>query len=109
MWDAQPENEDTNKGVSQALLQIALIPIGTGLPSPAVPLFIRPIRGPLPQMNRELIHINNDDAKYKALTLHHDEYVKNNDIYKDSLSVPIRSTVAKEHEDGEAWTHGIIE
>ena len=41
--------------------------ISEGLPSAAMLLFKRPIRGLLPQMNMELINIDNDDAEYEAL------------------------------------------
>ena len=43
------------------------MPHGAGLPSLAMLLFNRPIRGLLPQMNRQPININNDDAQYEAL------------------------------------------
>ena len=43
---------------------------------PATMLFNRPIRGLLPQVNREPIDINNDDAQYKALKAHQNKYIK---------------------------------
>ena len=39
--------------------------IDAGLPSPTMLLFSKPIRVLLPQMNREPININNDNAKYE--------------------------------------------
>ena len=75
---------DTNQHVGLALLQIRSTPIVTGLPSPATLLLNRPIGGLLPQMHREPIKINNDDAKYEALKACQNKHVKNNDIYKDS-------------------------
>ena len=61
---------DTNQDVSLALLHIWSTPIATGLPSPAILLFNRPINSLQPQMLRELISINNDDAQYKALQVY---------------------------------------
>ena len=61
---------DTNNDVNIARLQIRSMCIGAGLPSPAFLLFNRLIRGLLPQMNREAININNDDAQYEVLKAH---------------------------------------
>ena len=60
------------------------MPIGPGLPSSAMLLFNRPRRGLLPQTNRELININNDDAQYEAPKVHQSKYTKDNDTCKDS-------------------------
>ena len=38
-----------------------------GLPSPVMLLFNKPIRDLLPQMHKEPININNDDAEYEAI------------------------------------------
>ena len=73
----------TNQYVIVAILQMESTPMCTGLPSPARLLFKRPIKGLLPQMFREPIHINNDDAQYEALRAHQNKYVKNNDTHKD--------------------------
>ena len=62
-----PKLFDNNNDINLTLLQIGLMPIGTGLPSPATLLFNRPIRALLPQMNREPININADEEHYKAL------------------------------------------
>ena len=51
---------DTNNDDILTLLQIRSIPIGTGLLSPAMLLFNRPIRGLLPPMNGEPINIIKD-------------------------------------------------
>ena len=99
---------DTNNDVILALLQIRLMPIGAGLSSPAMLLFIRPIRGLLPQMNREPININNNDACYEALTAHQSKYIKDKDIHKDSFYFPIWSTVTVQCEDGGCWRHSVI-
>ena len=58
---------DNNNDVSFALLQVRMMPINAGLPSPATLLFNRPIRALLPLMNREPININADGKHYKAL------------------------------------------
>ena len=60
---------ETNQGIILALLQIQSIPVSMGLPNPMM-LFNRPIRGPLPPMNRGPININNDDTFYEALEAH---------------------------------------
>ena len=91
---------DTNNDVNLTLLQTRSTPINAVLPSLAMLLFNRPIRGLLPEMNREPIKINNDDAQYEALKAHQHKDVKNNDTHKDSLSFPIGSTIAVQHEDG---------
>ena len=57
----------TNYEVILTLLQITSTPIGTWLPSPAMLLLNRPIRGLLPEVNIEPINIYNDDAQYEAL------------------------------------------
>ena len=82
--------------------------INSGLPSPAMLPYNRPIRGKLPQMNREPIYINNDHAKYEALKAHQNKNSKGNDAYKDSLSFPIVSSVAIQHDVGGPWIHGVI-
>ena len=89
-----------------SLLQIRLI--GLGLPSTAILLFNRPIRGLLPQINREPININSKDAQYEALKAHQSKYIKENDTHKDSLSFPIGSTVTIQHEDGGPQMHRVI-
>ena len=65
------------------------MPIGARLPSPAMLLFNRPIRGLLPQMKGKPIFMNND-AQFEAFKECQDKYVKNNDIDKDFLSFPVR-------------------
>ena len=44
---------DINRDVNVAFLQIRLIPVQYGLPSPAIILFNRPIRGILSKLNRD--------------------------------------------------------
>ena len=61
------------------LLQIRSIPIGTGIPSPAMLLFNRPIRVLLSWFGREPININKDDEYYEALKSRQETYIKNND------------------------------
>ena len=53
---------DTNNAIKLPLLQIGSTTILIGPPSPATLLFNRQIRDILPQINRELFNINNDDA-----------------------------------------------
>ena len=60
-------------------------------------------------MNRKPININNDDAQYETFKSCHHKYIKKNDVCKDSLSYPVGSTVAVQHEDGELWMQGVIE
>ena len=43
------------------------MPIGAGIPSPAMLLLNRQIRALLPQINRETINFNADDIYYEAL------------------------------------------
>ena len=57
-------------------------------------------------MNREPRNINNDDTQYEAPEACQRKYSKDNDTHKDSLSFPIRSTAATQHEDGD---HGCAE
>ena len=83
-----------------ALLQISSTPISSGLPSPVTLLFNRTIGGLLTQMNKDPMIINNDEHQYEALKAHQDKYIKENDTSKDSLSFPVASTVAMQHEDG---------
>ena len=47
---------DNSNGVNLALFQIRSMPIGAVLPSPATPLFKRPIRAVLPQINKAHQH-----------------------------------------------------
>ena len=58
---------DNNNNIKLVLLQIRLMPIGAGFPSPATLLFNRPIRALLPHINREPINLNADDGNYEAL------------------------------------------
>ena len=50
------------------------------LPSTAVMLFNRPIRGLQLQMNRDPINFSNDDVHYEALEAHQRKYDKGKDI-----------------------------
>ena len=84
---------DNNNDVNLPLLQISLMPVGTGLPSPATLLFNRPIRALFPQMNREPININVDKEHCETLKVHHDKYLKGSDRHKGSLSFLIGSIV----------------
>ena len=63
-------------------------------------LFNRPVGGLVPQMNREPIKINNDDAQYETPKAQQGKYVKDKDA-KTHCSFPIGCPVAMQHEDGE--------
>ena len=56
----------------------------------------------------ELININNNEVQYEALKGHHNKYIKNNDIHKDSFSFPVRSTLPVQDDDGRPWIHKVI-
>ena len=49
--------------------------------------------------------MNNDDAQCGALMASHSKYIKDSDTHKDSLSLPMESTVVIRHEDGGPWIH----
>ena len=100
---------DDNDNINLGLLQMGSKPIGTGLPSPAILLFNRPVRVLLPQICVEPININADDEHCKALKTNQDKYPKGIDTCKDSFSFPIESRVAVQCEDAEPWTHTIVE
>ena len=75
---------------------------------PTIPLFNRLMRTPLPQINRKVINIDANDENYDALKVCKGKYPKGNDTHKDSLSFPIGSTVAVQHEDGGSWMHRVV-
>ena len=85
--------------------QIALVVLdlaninGLGIPSPPALLLNRPIRGLLPQRQREPLNIHNGDAQYEALKQHQNKYVKDNDTVRDS------TVFAVQCEDRGLWTH----
>ena len=78
--------------MSLALLQTGLTLIDVGLPKPT--MLNRPIPGLLPQMNREPLNINNDEAQYEAFKTFQDKYVKNKDPHHDELFYRIYSNCA---------------
>ena len=57
---------DMKSDIHIASLQIRLMPLGPGLPSPAMLLFNYPVRGIMPIIDRLLININNDDDYYEV-------------------------------------------
>ena len=77
-----------NNEVNFGLLQIRSTLIGTGIPSPATLLFIRPIRTLLTKIGREAINISEDDEHYKPLKSRQETYIKNNDSHMDSTFFP---------------------
>ena len=77
------------------LLQIRTTPLGQGLPSPATLLFICPVCGIMPVMDRKLINIDNDDEHHKNLTHRQDK----NDASKMFMSVHKGSPVVVQRKD----------
>ena len=70
------------------------MPIGTGLPSPATLLFNRPIRAMFLQIKTEPINFNKEGEIYEDLISWQDNYLKGNDMLKDSISFSVGSTAA---------------
>ena len=56
----------TKSYIHLALLQVRMMLLGPGLPSPATLLFNCPTRGIMPIINTVLISIDNDDEHHKA-------------------------------------------
>ena len=71
-----------------------MMPLGQGLPSPAIILFNHPIRGIMPVINRPPVGINNDDEHHKALIGRQNRNDIGKDTSKSFVSLPIWSTVA---------------
>ena len=67
------------------------MPIGAGLPVPAILLFNRSIMILLPQINGEPINFNTDNENYEALKGQQDQYLQVNDNHKDSLFLFLES------------------
>ena len=78
----------------QGLLQIHSTLIGTGLLSPETMLFNRPIRGLLPEMNRDPINVNNNDVHYEALEAHQRKNSKGKNTQKHPSVSVAGATVA---------------
>ena len=85
------------------------MPIPVGLPSLAMMLFNRVIRGLFPKMNRDLINVNNDDLPHEALEAHQGKYYKGKDTQKDSPNFISVATVAVWQEDRGPQTHDVID
>ena len=100
---------DNKNDVNLASLLIIFTPIGVGLPSLSTLLFNRPIRDPLPQVNRKPTSVNADIEYYEALKAYHDKYLKGSDTQEDSHYFPLGSTLAVQYEDGGLWMHGVTE
>ena len=94
---------DTNNNVNLTSMQIRSTPISTGIPSPAMLLFNRPIRSLLSKMNNKHMNINSDDTQYEVLKAYQDKYGKDSDTCKDSLYFSLGSTVTVQQEDGRTW------
>ena len=89
-----------------ALLQITTIPLGQGLPSPAMLLFNYQVCGIMPVIDRKLVSVDNDDEHHKNLMHRQSKNDPNNDASQVFVSICIGSTVVVQQEDGELWTHG---
>ena len=86
-----------NSDTYLALLQVTSIPIKPGLPSPATLLFNHlHIRG----INRVSINANNDNEDFEALVERQRVKTKNYDTMRNYNSIPIRSIIAVQWQDG---------
>ena len=79
-----------------ALLQIQMMPLGQGLPSPATMLTNQPIRDMMPVINRLPVGPDNEEEHHKVLI---DRQSRND----------IGSAVSVQWVDVGPWTHGKIE
>ena len=77
-----------------ALLEIQMMLLGQGLPSPATMLFNHPIRSIMSVINRLPVGSDNDDEYHKALIGRQNRNDKGKDTSKGFLSLPIGFTVA---------------
>ena len=77
------------------------MPLGPGLPSPAMLLFNCPIRGIMPIINRPLIGLNNNEDHFEVLMMRGTKYDKNHDTFRIYPPVPLGSTVVVQCEDGD--------
>ena len=87
-----------------ALLQIHTTPLGQGLPSPATLMFNRQVCGIMPVLDHKPIGQDCDDDHHRKLLDR--QHRNNNDAFPIFASVPIRSAVVVQKEDGGPWTHG---
>ena len=71
-------------------------------------MFNRPIQGLLPQINREPINVDNNNAQYEALDPCQSKCSKNNDTQNAPSVFSTGSTVVGKWEDGGLWVHSII-
>ena len=68
---------DTKSDIHLALLQVRMMPVGPGPPSPATLLFNHPTMGIMPIINRVLISKDNDDECHKTLVKDKQEMIRN--------------------------------
>ena len=80
------------------LIRVHLTPIGSGLPSPAMMPFSRPILGLLLLMNEVPITIYNDSVQCEALEACQSKYSKNKDTHKIPSVFSAESTGAVQWE-----------
>ena len=100
---------DTKGDPHIALLQIQIIPMGPGLPSPVTTLFNCPIRGIMPINSRLPIGVNNDKGHYEVLVNRQTKDDKNQGNPRNHVSIPTGSTVVVQHEDGGPQIPGTVE
>ena len=70
---------DTTSDIHLALLQVRMMLLKPGLPSPTTPLFNCPKRSIMPKINRVPINIDNDDEhhNHKALLKRQTKMIQN--------------------------------
>ena len=89
-----------------ALLQIHLMPLGQGLPSPATLMFSRQVCGIMPVLDCKPLIKDCDDSYHNKLVERQQKSI--NDASAIFPCIPIGSAVAVQHDDGRPWTHGTI-
>ena len=96
---------ETNAVINLAVLQVRLMPNGSGLPRPiAIPLHI-PIQGLLPKLNRLPIVYYYYEDPYNSLNFIQCKILKNNDTLKENIILSAESEVAVKRKDSTPCTH----
>ena len=97
---------DPGRNINMALLQIHMMLLSQGLPSPATLMFSRPICSIMPVMDCKPLIKDCDDDHHTKLV---ERQQKNtNDASAIFLCIPIGSAVEVQQEDSRPWTHGTI-
>ena len=84
---------DIKSDIHLALLQVRMMLLVQGLPSPATLLFNHPTRGIMPLINIPPISIDNDDEHHKALLERQTKNDKKYDTSRNYTLLPIGPTV----------------